>query len=203
MPFGNYTELQAAVASWMHRNNLTGSIPDFISLAETRARALLDTRLQKSVVQIQTVAGVEYATLPSDLLQVKSLSIPGINPRLNYMAPDVFNQNFGMELAGTPRCYSIIGDLLYLGPTPDAVYTLMAALTSEVPPLSASNPTNTLLAKWPTVYLYGALSEASKFTRDVALRDSFNADFLTAINDVNVLDWDTPGPLEVRTDILV
>jgi hypothetical protein len=203
MALTNYTELQAAVANWMHRSNLTGDVPDFITLAENRIRALLDSRLQKAVVPIDTTAGVEYMSLPSDLLHVKSLSIPTVNPRLDYMAPDVFNQNFGMGVAGAPRCYTIIGDLLYLGPTPDAVYTIMATLSSEFAPLSASSTTNTLLAKWPNVYLWGALVEAAKFCKDMEMRAQFDADFLTAMDGVNRVDWNAPGAMTVRTDLLV
>lgn len=201
MALTTYDELQAAIASWMHRTNLTGSIPEFITLAEARIRALLNSRLQKSVVQLLTVAGVEYLVLPNDMQHVVALSIPEVMPNIDYMAPDVFNHEFGMGVAGIPRCYSIIGELLYLGPTPDAVYTIHAALSSEFPPLSSIVVTNTLLAKWPNVYLWGALCEAAKFCRDRAWQDGFNADFLDAMNGVNARDWNTPGQMSVRTDV--
>ena len=34
MALTTYSELQAAVASWLHRDDLTAQIPDFIRLAE-------------------------------------------------------------------------------------------------------------------------------------------------------------------------
>lgn len=201
MALTNYTELQAAVASWMHRNNLTGSIPDFITLAEARIKALVTARIQQEVIQAQTVAGVEYVVMPNDLIGIKSISIPSVQNNVDYMSPDVFNNEFDPNVSGVPRCYSIIGSFLYLGPTPDAIYTLHIALSSEFPPLTALAPTNTLLAKWPNVYLWGALTEAARFCRDIALKDQFDADFLNAVGSVNVSEWNTPGPMTVRTDV--
>ena len=36
MPFANYTELQAAVADWLNRTDLSSRIVDFIALAESK-----------------------------------------------------------------------------------------------------------------------------------------------------------------------
>lgn len=200
MPFANYTELQAAVASWMHRADLTGDIPDFITLAETRIRARLKSRLQGSVVQILTTAGVEYALLPSNLIAIASLSIPMVQPSLDYMAPDVFSQNFGMGVSGSPRCYTVVGEMLYLGPTPDAQYALLATQSAEFVALSDTDPVNTLLAKWPNVYLWGALVEAATFACNDKWMGIFGSHFGDAIDGVNLTDWNTPGVMAARTD---
>jgi len=39
MSIATYSELQTAVADWMHRTDLTAKIPDFITLAESRINA--------------------------------------------------------------------------------------------------------------------------------------------------------------------
>lgn len=200
MALTNYTELQASIANWMHRTNLTGDIPEFITLAEARIRALLTSRLQQEVSPILTVAGVEYVTMPNSALNIRSLSIPSVMPTIDYMAPNIFNEQFGMGDAGVPRCYTVIGELIYLGPTPDAVYTIHAALSSEFDSLSGSVASNPLLAKWPNVYLWGALTEASKFCRAQDWLAGFNSDFLQAMDSVNTREWNTPGQMQVRTD---
>jgi hypothetical protein len=200
MAISNYTELQAAVANWMHRTNLTGDIPDFITLAEDRIRARLASRLQGSVVQIPTTAGVQYAAIPGTVLRIRSLSIPGVQPKLDYMSPDVFNQQFGMEVAGTPRCYSIIGERIYLGPTPDAVYTIHATQSAEFEALSDGTPSNTLLANWPSVYLWGALVEAAKFSSNDRWQEKYNQSFAEAVEGVNLTDWNAAGTIAARSD---
>jgi len=45
MGYTNYTALQASVASYLGRNDLSAVIPDFISFAETRLSRDLRTRL--------------------------------------------------------------------------------------------------------------------------------------------------------------
>lgn len=197
----DYAWLKGAVANWMHRSNLTGDIPDFITLAENRMRALLTSRLQQAVVALTTTGNVAYVTLPSYVLGIKSLSIPTVNPNLDYLAPDQFNYDFGMGVTGVPRCYTIIGELLYLGPTPDAAYSIIAMLSNEFAALSDTVATNSLLAKWPNAYLWGALTEAAKFCRDFALKAQYDADFLQAMEGVNLREWNTPGLMTVRTDV--
>lgn len=197
----DYDWLKAAIASWMHRSNLTGDIPDFIMLAESRIRALLTSRLQQSVVELVTTAGLNYVSLPQALIGVKSLTIPNVSPSIDYLAPDQFNNDFSVGDSGVPRCYTIIGELIYFGPTPDAVYTILAAASNEFTSLSQSVPTNALLTKWPNIYLWGALVEAAKFCRDYALKAQFDSDFLQAVDSTNTREWNTPGLLTVRTDM--
>lgn len=183
----DYTWLKDQVAQWMHRNDLTGSIPDHIYLAEMRIRTRLTERVQDVTGTITTVAGTQTATLPTDFLSVRSLSIPNVSPTLDYMAPDEFNQMFSQNVSGTPRCYTIIGNNIYFGPTPDAVYSITAMYRFDMAPLTDLAPSNALLAKWPNIYLFGALVEAADFSRNLALRDSFNARFVDAIDGANVL----------------
>lgn len=196
----DYMWLKDQVAAWMHRNDLTGSIPDHIYLAEVRIRTRLTERVQDITGTIATVAGTQYATLPTDFLSVKSLSIPVVSPTLDYMAPDEFNQMFDPNVSGTPRCYTIIGSRIYLGPTPDAVYSITAMYRFDMAPLTDLAPSNALLAKWPNIYLFGALVEAADFSRNLPLRDSFNARFVDAIDGANVLEFNKNGPMRVRID---
>jgi hypothetical protein len=196
----DYSWLKTTVADYMHRNDLTGNIPDFIYLAEVRIRTRLQERVSDVVSAITTTAGVEYATLPADFLAIRSLTIPSNQMTLDYMSPDEFNQYFEPDVSGTPRCYTIISDQLYLGPTPDAVYTLTAMYRFDMPPLTDLAPSNALLAKWPNIYLFGALLEAAEFARNLPLRDSFNLRFLDAIDGANVLEFNKNGPMRARTD---
>lgn len=196
----DYTWLKARVADWMHRSDLTGPIPDFIYLAEIRIRTRMLERVSDVSATFATTAGIEYALLPSDLLAVRSLSIPGSEPTLDYMSPDEFNQTFDPAVSGVPRCYTIIGNQIYFGPTPDAVYTVNAMYRFDMPPLTDIAASNGMLAKWPNVYLFGALTEAADYSRNIPLRESFNARFLDAVDGANVLEFNKNGPMRVRVD---
>lgn len=202
MALANYTDLKASIASWIHRNDLTTTIPDFIMLAEKRISTILRARLQETAGTIVTVAGVASAALPSTLLGVQSLSIDTVSPTIDYLAPDQLRQEFpDNSYTGAPRCYTTIGDLAYFGPVPDAVYTITCTFRSAIAALSDLAPTNALLTKWPNVYLFGAMVEATDFTKDVAANAKWEARFQDAIAGVNLIDWHAGGLMRVRTDV--
>jgi hypothetical protein len=185
----------------MHRSNLTGNMADFIYLAETRIRTLMRERVQDKISQIDTIAGVEYVLLDEDFLALKSLTIPGLHQTLSYMDQTTFYQNYESSVTGLPRSYTIIDSQIHLGPTPDAVYTLQAVYRFDMVPLSDLAPLNPMLAKWPNVYLFASLVEAADFSRNIPLRDSFNARLLEAVENANVLEFNKNGPMTVRSDV--
>lgn len=201
MALGTYSELQASIASWLHRTNLTTQIPDFIVLAEKRIKTMLTARMQGTVSTIATVAGTVTASLPSTLLRIHSLSIANVMPSIDYLSPEQFHEQFSAGESGAPRCYTIIGDLVYFGPTPDAAYSVSCACQVEIAALSDAAPINALLTKWPNVYLYGAMVEATDYIRDVVENEKWEGKFQAAIMGVNLLDWHTGGPLRVRSDV--
>jgi len=200
MALANYTDLQAEVANWMHRSNLEGDIPNFIALAEARIRAVLQAQLQDVIGTIATVNGQNYATLPSDLLRVHSLSIANTAPSLDYVTPDQLSATYYEGDVGIPQKYTTVGDIIYFGPTPDRVYTINCVFQAAVPSLTDLVPTNTLLTKWPNVYLWASLTEAAKFCRDRETQAGFDADFREAMGTVNMIEWHKGGLLRQRTD---
>lgn len=200
MALDTYANLQASIASWMHRSDLTGTIPDFIALAETRIAALLMSKQQDIAGTITTAAGTQYAMLPSDLVSAHSLSIANVSRNLDFLTPEQLELHYSPTQVGTPRAYALVGQLIYFGPTPDAVYNIRCIYQSFIPALSNTSPTNSMLTKWPNIYLWGALVEAAKFSRNEPLQQSFDRDFLSAIDGINVLDWHSGGPMRIRTD---
>lgn len=201
MALTNYAELQESVASWMHRTNLTGNIPEFVTLAEARIKAILQAELQGKSGVLSTVNGQNYVTLPSDLLRAHSLSIPNTAPSIEYVTPDQLGATYFEGDVGIPSKYTIIGDRVYFGPTPDRVYSVFCVYQAEVPALTDLAPTNTLLTKWPNVYLWAILTEAAEYCRDREAQTSFNNRFGEAISAVNIIEWHKGGPLRQMPDV--
>lgn len=201
MALDTYANLQLAVANWMHRSDLTGNIPDFIRLTETRTTRLLNARLQQLASTITTMAGIQYADMPSDLLRIVSASIPQVSPNLDYVTMDQLNRDFSPDEVGTPRAYTTVGSLIYFGPTPDAAYSVATTYQMQVPALSDANPLNSLLAKWPDVYLWGAVYHAAKYSDNPAKMQQFESDYLRAVDEVNIIDWHAGGPMRVKSDV--
>lgn len=200
MAISTYTELQAAVAAWMHRTDLAGRIPDFIALAETRIKAMLRLRLQNMEGVINTTLGVDSAPVPIGLIKVRSLSIPDVRPEITYVTPGQYFSAFNDDRSGQPYNYTIIGGLIYFGPPPDAAYSANVVYEAEVTPLSNDDPTNIVLSKWPNVYLWGALKEAANFARNVEYEGICEGNFMAAIDAANKMEWHSGGPMRMHVD---
>ncbi len=158
MALGTYAELQASVASWINRTDLTTQIVDFIALAESAIAKELRLRSQITVTTLPTVAAQDYITLPADWLEFKYIKYSG--EPLEYTPPDLIR--WDNEQTGDLSAYSIEGDRLLLNPTPSAIVTVNIAYYAKVVAL-ATTSTNWLLTKYPDIYLYKALANAYRF----------------------------------------
>jgi hypothetical protein len=155
-----YVELQAAVARWMNRTDLTADIPGFIANAE--ARIATDLRVRQMLVSLTlTAAAGEGALLPPGWLEFKSLAINGCP--LSYMPQEMLALRNGYT-AGTPQDYTIVGDQVLLNPLPDAVYSIDTVYYKRIDSLFQSG-SNWLLTEHPNVYLYAALTEGALFLK--------------------------------------
>lgn len=157
MALSNFTELKAAVATWLARSDLTSDIPDFILEAEE------DFNNTLRVLQMETRANFsitgEYVTVPNDFLEFRSGYIDG-SPRrpMAYLSPDL---QTGANGPSNPRSggkvyFSMAGGSFRFDP-PMASLPVDAVILyyAKIPPL-ASNATNWLLTRAPSLYLYSA-----------------------------------------------
>lgn len=168
MALDTYANLQAEIASYLGRSDLTDKIKTFISLAEKRFNRELRLRIMETKNDaLATVAATSYVSLPSNFLEMRQVSISGNLPTmLSYITPDQLTVR--LAETGKPDAYTVIGDKLYFAPVPDAVYTLSLTYYASIAALSDSATTNALLTNHPDIYLYGALVESGPYTRTTA-----------------------------------
>lgn len=168
MSISNYTELQSTIARWLKRADLVADIPDFITLAEARIARDLRLRGQMAKATLTCTTGVQEVAFPSDYLEAENFSIlvSGIQQNLRYYTSETSDERmpFGLR-SGAPSYFTVIGQNIILGPTPDAAYTLNLDYYARIPALSVT-PTNFLLTAAPGVYLFAALAEAAPFMMD-------------------------------------
>jgi hypothetical protein len=161
-----YTELQAAIADWLNRTDLSSQIPDFIRLAEE------DVESDAAEDKYGTLTLADSpVSLPSDCREVRSLffSDPGAGGDIEIVPPETLAyRQVHMQTVGRPRYAAVVknGTELLLAPTPDAAYVAGIEYAAKLQRLSATNPTNWLLVDHPKVYLYGALAQAAPFLKD-------------------------------------
>ena len=141
MAISTYTELQTAVANWLDRDDLSARIPEFISLTEARFNRILRIRSMETEADQATVAGTRSYSLPTDYRQMRTvhLTTNPITP-LSYITPEIMDRIWAGSSMGKPLSYTIKGNNVYLGPSPDAVYTVRFLYYKKVPSLSALGP---------------------------------------------------------------
>jgi hypothetical protein len=157
-----YTDLKTAVAAWISRSDLTTQIPDFIQLAEDDFNTRLRTVQQESRATL-SITG-EFVAVPADFLEVRSLRLDVSSPYALGFLP--FDQGVAAYSAsGQPKFFCITGQEFRFAPIPDSTYSATLIYYAKVPPL-ASNPTNWLLTRYPTLYLYGSILQAAAYIQD-------------------------------------
>lgn len=203
MSITTYSELQTAVASHLHRTDLTATIPTFISLAEHRIFGNLDSRKQDLVTSLATVTDQEYVNLPTDFINFRTVACAETYSTLKYQSPEQFAREFLAIESGTPNNYTIVGDKMYLSPVPDGVYNLRCVYQAKVPALSDSNTTNWLLTSYPAVYLYASLCESAPYLRDDQRIPTWESLYQRAVESVNAQDWSSMGAMRINGDVTV
>lgn len=199
MAITDYASLQASVASWLHRGDLTTMIPDFIALAESRLSCDLDARSMESRTTLSTTAGNAYLSLPSDMLEMRRLVLqtePAIV--LKYATPDQISADYPMSISGRPSVFAVIGGQAQLAPVPDSSYSIELTYKQRLPALSETNASNWLLTNWPNAYLYGALCAAQPYIANDSRLPTFLALYKEAVDGINGIDWYSGSTMRVR-----
>ena len=167
MAITNYSELKAAISSWLDRSDLDSVIPDFIALAEARHRRDFKLRRMETRVTANTISGTEYYSLPDNFVAMRNIQL-NTDPKtaLEYLTPEQMDRVNAGSSTGKPKAYSIIGNNIQLRPIPDSVYQIEMLYFKYFTALSDSNTTNDMLTFHPDAYLYGALVEAEPYLQN-------------------------------------
>lgn len=189
MSITNYSDLQATIASYLARTDLTAQIPDFIQLAETRLRRDLRIRQMLKVVTTTMAGSDGTVELPSDFLQMRDLHI-NTDPIvvLKYESPSNFYRNTWSTVTGIPVQYTILAQEFQFAPKPDSTYTLQMMYYAAPPYLSNTNTSNVFLANCPDLVLYGALGEAAPYLMDDARLQTWASVYDRGLSALTVSD---------------
>ena len=162
--FTDYTTLQATIASYLARTDLTTQIPEFIRLAEDRLLRDLRIRQMIKVATAPTVADDATVSLPSDFVAMKDLHLQGNPPQtIKFLSTSNFFRNARTAQSGLPSRYTLLGAEFQFAPIPDSVYTLQMVYFYQPEYLSDTNSSNLWLAETPDLLLYAALGEAEPY----------------------------------------
>lgn len=162
MSLDSYANLQATIAAWLNREDLTSQIPDFITLAEARFNREL--RLPDMTKRSTSTLTSSYVDLPNDWLQTIAVRVTSSTgyKALEYLSAELFYDLEGQGPTGVARYYTLVNDRIHL--IPDGTNaTLEMTYYAKISPLSVGNTSNWLLVRSPDLYLYSSLVAAEAY----------------------------------------
>lgn len=202
MSITTYDELQAAVADWLNRDDLTERIKDFIMLNERSMNRVLSTAEMEVEADLVTVADTANVALPAGYMGLRLLR--AYNNSIWYDVQIVpLEPTLDNGLPGAPPVIaSVVGSNLKFRPVPNGAYPLKLHYYAKFAALSDSVTSNWILDEHPDAYLYGTLLQSAPYlgTDD---RLSLWADaFSNVIDQINTEDVDKRfRNMKLRADV--
>ena len=195
MAFNTYTDLQTSIASWLARDDLTASIPDFITLFEAEASRRMKVRQQQVLTTLTPVSGA--IALPTDYLSWIRLTWTG-SPiiDLEYVHPSYIQQHYPDDPTANPSVWTIEAGIIKVMPVDS---TPLAFLYNQKTP-ALSGTLNWLYTNHPDIYLAGAMFEAAKFTKDPDAIQLWKPQRDEIFDEIKMMNFREGGTLAIRNE---
>ena len=159
MALNTNADLQASIADWLNRSDLSAQIPDFLTLAQLKINRRLSIVEQEILTEITPVA--QSTTLPVGTKFVISVSDSKGRPIEAVSMSELLD--YAPECGAVTR-YSVSGDNIYFAPTPESTSTeTYSVLYSADKDLNGGDNGPVLLQD---IYLNAALHEAYVYLKD-------------------------------------
>jgi len=184
-----YDNLVDSVVRWSHRKDILLMIPDFIMLAEyemyNNAQTQLMTREMETIEVLTT--SEKLIDLPCNFEKMRSITLVsgGNSLTIKYQAPEELLRRSG---SGRPEFYTIIGNQIEFNRVPDDYYDLSITFYKKPCALTETNQTNSVLAGYPNIYLYGVLHQVFLWSEDTEESVKYALKFQDAIKGANKAD---------------
>lgn len=174
MALVTYDNLVTEIKNYAVRTDadFSASIPTFIQLAELRLINGHDedgsapVRVQEMELETTLTLVAGKATLPTNYLSARNISVNGGRYALDYMDPNNLNLRLSYSTGGDPLYYTIKGRELWTSTAMDGDLQVLYYFKPDA--LSATNTTNELFAAYPELYLTAAMIEAQDWISDDA-----------------------------------
>lgn len=202
MALSTYADLQASVAAWLHRTDLTQIIPDWIRMAESRANRSLKLRVMETEASLPFPPGGRTVGVPEGFVE----------PIAMWFQPDasatrsalVFVQPQDMSVSqapGTPSYWTIDADTVALDRPMVSPLSIMTMRYRRAFSLSETDTTNWLLTNHPDIYLYGTLLESAPYIRDDARLSLWQDRFNAAMQEIQNKEGWSKSLAPLRTEV--
>ena len=177
-------------------------IPAFIALAEASLRRVLTSPQQETSITLTTVANIGYVDLPNAVQQIRSVYFDSDYP----LAPVTLNVLLGYsDVTAKPQVYTVSQQAIYLGPTPDAAYSLAVTYLTALPALTAAETTNWLITAHPDAYVFSVLMQAEAYRGNDERLPLLGAALGDIIDQINKQGnrYRLASPIRLRSSVVV
>lgn len=185
MSLDTYTNLKSSISGWLHRDDLTSQLDDFIALAEEMIWHELRVKEMEADTTVTLSTSARTVALPTNPLTIRRIYL-NANPivHLKPMSTTQIDENY-QSTAGKPKYYAVIGSSLQFERMPDSTYDLYVNYYKKLTALSSTNSTNDILTYYPSIYLYGCCLAGAIYINDDAQATKFKGLFDEAIAKAN------------------
>lgn len=195
----NYAWIQAQVRDWLHRKDLSAQIPQFITMAESRINRIVHARGMEVEATLPFAVGIGAVRLPVGFgTPLAAWIIDGTCRR--DLVGTVPEQLPGTTEQGEPQFWAISGTYLALDRPVDRARNVVIRYRGLLR-LSDAAPNNSVLTKYPDVYLYGALLSSATFIRDQESLAIWSPLFDAAMRELNRNESRARAIAPLRTEV--
>ena len=205
MAFDTYDNLKTAVMRQSHRKDLDTKFDHFLSIAEVEIRSnpveSLKMNLSEKISTASTVTTTRFLALPDGFQSSRKFSIT-LNTdyiiELEYRTPD---QMVIRPSTGTPCFFTVRNNEIEFDIVSDIAYTVTITYIADTAALTELNQTNTILTKYPNIYLFGCLKQAFLFAEDYEQSGIYDGLFAEAIASANMSEHDIKYPTQPQETV--
>jgi len=186
-----YTSLTSDIQTWMENSgtDFVAQIPNFIFATEFRLSRDIDPIGLESQQASAFTANSAYLNIPTDTKVINYLNIIVDNDKsFLQIKPIEYCQEYwpNVSATGVPKYFAnFTDDILLIAPTPDSGYTTELGYVSNIAGLSSNVTTNWYSNNAPFGVLYGCLSEANLFTKNMEDYTIYNKKYTEAVVTIN------------------
>ena len=191
MSLDSYDNLKAAVVRMSGRNDIALNVFDealAIADKEIYANPVAPLRIREMETRATASADTSsrFLALPDGFLMMRRLKVNTAlgDCDIQFRTPE---QLPTQGLSGIPRFFTVTSQIEF-DRTPDSAYTIEMQYFKRFDVISGTNTTNTILANFPAIYMYGCLSYVYKFAAEEEKANYYNDLFINAIAGANKQD---------------
>jgi len=170
----NFGELKSIWREWTHRDNISDAV---LSTVEDLLRTRLgrDLRADSNQVTATLTDAGDGIDLSADIKEIRMVE-QGRYGQLAYIIP-----NYWEEYKRNSGYYTIKNDKLFIGKGGQVSVTYFVTPDNLVNDVD----TNDTLTQWPSLYLYGGISEIYRYTQENESMTFYNDQYQVELARVN------------------